>query len=120
MTDEPISSDQITEQLRLQLPTWQYLEGKLFRRYKTAGWKSTLMIVNLVGHYAEAGWHHPDLEVSYDSVAVNLVTHSAGGVTQKDFELATKIEESVLWRPEESSALDGVPDDARFAYVTHD
>ena len=47
----------------------------------------------------EAAWHHADLAVTWGKLWVKLKTHSAGGITDKDFELARKIEEVVLWRP---------------------
>ena len=50
------------------------------------------MVVNTVGHLSEAAWHHPDLRVSYAWVEVRLKTHSANGITDKDFSLAAKIE----------------------------
>ena len=79
------------------------------------------MLVNAVGHIAEAAFHHPDIELSYASLKVKLKTHSAKGVTNKDFELAKKIEEIVLWRPgEETGALSGLPDDPRYRYVEYD
>jgi pterin-4a-carbinolamine dehydratase len=78
------------------------------------------MVVNTVGHLAEAAWHHPDLTVSYGSVIVKLTTHSAKGITERDFELARKIEETIMWRPGPQSALEGTPDDPRFKYVVYD
>ena len=86
------------------------------------GWKGTLMVINAVGHLAEAAWHHPDLRASYAWVEVKLTTHSAKGVTDKDFELARKIEEVVCWRPGlEGGALEGTPTgDQRFAYIKYD
>src|SRR3954469_3040708 len=110
---------EIRQRLSAELPHWYYEDGWIRRKYKTAGWKATLMVVNTVGHLAEAAWHHPDLTVSYAFVTVKLVTHSAKGVTDKDFELARKIEEVVLWRPQqaEGSALEGTPDDPRFRHV---
>src|SRR5207249_4070741 len=56
----------------------------------------------------EAAYHHPDLAVTWGRVIVKLKNHAAGGVTEKDFELARKIEESVLWRPK-GGALEGTP-----------
>jgi len=44
------------------------------------------MVVNTVGHLAEAAWHHPDLTVSYAFVIVKLCTHDAKGITDKDFD----------------------------------
>jgi 4a-hydroxytetrahydrobiopterin dehydratase len=57
------------------------------------------MVVNAVGHLAEAAWHHPDITASYAWVEVRLMTHSAKGITDKDFELAKKIEDVVHWQP---------------------
>lgn len=104
------------------LPGWSFAEGCIQRTYATSGWKATLMVVNTVGHLAEAAWHHPDLVVSYASVTVKLSTHSAKGITDKDFALARKIEDVVGWRPgrEEGSPLEGTPEDARYAYIRHD
>lgn len=81
------------------IPGWTFVEGWLTRRYATEGWPITLMLVNAIGDIAEAADHHPDLAVSWSSVTVRLQTHSAGGVTDKDFELAQKIEEVALWKP---------------------
>ena len=78
--------------------------------------------VNAIGYAAEAAWHHPDLSVTWAKVWVKLKTHSAGGITDKDFALARKIEEVVMWRPgaEEGAVLEGTPDDARFKYLKYD
>ena len=75
-------------------------EDKWIRRvYKTDGWPTTLMLVNAIGYLAEAAYHHPDLSVTWGRVVVKLSTHSAGGITDKDFALARKIEDVALWRP---------------------
>jgi 4a-hydroxytetrahydrobiopterin dehydratase len=79
------------------------------RNYKTDGWPTTLMLVNAIGYIAEAADHHPDLAVSWGRVTVKLSTHSAGGITDKDFALASLIEQHALWRPAEGAALTGTP-----------
>jgi 4a-hydroxytetrahydrobiopterin dehydratase len=75
-----------------------------------------------VGHLAEAAWHHPDITASYAWVEVRLKNHQAKGITDKDFQLARKIEEVVQWQPaKEGGALEGTPEkDLRFAYVKYD
>jgi 4a-hydroxytetrahydrobiopterin dehydratase len=80
------------------LPGWMIVDGWLTRRYTTEGWGTTLMLVNAIGYVAEAADHHPDLTVAWSSVTVRLRTHSADGITDKDFELAKKLEETLLWR----------------------
>src|SRR3954466_8431373 len=94
------SEEEVKAKLAAELPHWYLEDGWIRRKYKTSGWKSTLMVVNTVGHLAEAAWHHPDLTVSYAFVTVKLMNHAAKGITEKDFELAKKIEEVVAWRPQ--------------------
>ena len=116
------SEPEITAHLRAHLPHWRYEGGWIRRRYRTNSWKGTLMVINAVGHLAEAAWHHPDLTASYAWVEVRLMTHDAKGVTDKDFALAAKIEEVVQWNPgKEGGALEGTPHgDQRFAYIKYD
>jgi 4a-hydroxytetrahydrobiopterin dehydratase len=120
--DEVYTPEEIEARLKQELPHWYYEDGWIRRKYKTSGWKGTLMVVNTVGHLAEVAFHHPDLTVSYAFVIVKLVNHAAKGVTDKDFQLAQKIEEVVLWQPgkEEGTALEGTPDDPRFKYIKYD
>ena len=111
----------IKQRLSETLPHWYYENGWIRRKYKTHGWKGTLMVVNTVAHLSEAAFHHPDLTVSYAFVIVKLMTHSAKGVTNKDFELAEQIEAVVQWQPAKAGgALEGTPQDARFAYIKYD
>lgn len=121
-TDRVYSEAEILERLKRELPHWRYEDGWLRRKYKTHSWKSTLMVINTVGHLAEAAWHHPDLKASYAWVEVKLMTHLAKGITDKDFELARKIEEVVQWQPgKEGGTLEGTPrTDQRFAYLKYD
>ena len=120
--DEVYGGEEIEARLREQLPHWTYEGGWIRRKYKTSGWKATLMVVNTVGHLAEAAWHHPDLNVSYAFVTVKLMNHAAKGVTDKDFALAAKIEDMLTWQPgaEPGSPLEGTPDDPRFKYLKYD
>jgi 4a-hydroxytetrahydrobiopterin dehydratase len=118
--DEVYTFDEINARLLEELPTWHLEDGWIRRKFKTGSWKGTLMVVNAVGHLAEAAWHHPDLTVSYAFVTVKLMNHAAKGITEKDFELAAKIEEMVMWRPGAGSALDGTPDDPRFKYLKYE
>jgi 4a-hydroxytetrahydrobiopterin dehydratase len=119
---EETYSDADTEaRLKEELPHWYLENGWIRRKYKTSGWKGTLMVVNTVGHLAEAAFHHPDLAVSYAFVIVKLMNHAAKGITNKDFELAHKIEEVIMWQPSKvDGALEGTPDDPRFKYIKYD
>jgi 4a-hydroxytetrahydrobiopterin dehydratase len=114
--------EEIEARLKAELPRWRLDDGWIRRTYRTSSWKGTLMVINAVGHLAEAAWHHPDLSASYASVEVRLQTHTAKGITDKDFALARKIEEVVQWQPGmEEGALEGTPEnDPRFAYIKYD
>jgi 4a-hydroxytetrahydrobiopterin dehydratase len=116
------SEAEITERLQKELPKWRYENGWIRRKYKTHSWKSTLMVINTVGHLSEAAWHHPDIAASYAWVEVKLTNHAAKGITDKDFELARKIEDVIAWQPgKEGGALTGTPQsDQRFAYIKYD
>jgi 4a-hydroxytetrahydrobiopterin dehydratase len=116
------ADEEVAQRLQRGLPHWRLEGGWIRRTYKTNGWKGTLMVINTIGHLAEAAWHHPDITASYAWVEVRLKTHTAKGITDKDFELARKIEEVVAWQPgKEGGALEGTPQgDQRFAYIKYD
>jgi 4a-hydroxytetrahydrobiopterin dehydratase len=120
--EKAYSEAEILARLESDLPRWRLENGWIRRKYKTHSWKGTLMAINAVGHLAEAAWHHPDIAASYAFVEVKLMTHTAKGITDKDFELARKIEEVLCWRPgAEGGALEGTPEsDPRFAYIKYD
>ncbi len=88
------------------LPGWTEAGNAIRRVYTTDGWPTTLMLVNAIGFICEAADHHPDLAVSWGKVEVRLNTHTAGGVTDKDLQLADVIERQALWRPK-GGALTG-------------
>lgn len=120
--EKPMPETDVEAWLAQNLPGWKLEDGWIRRVYKTSSWKGTLMVVNTVGHLAEAAWHHPDITASYAWVEVRLMTHSAKGITAKDLELAKKIEEVVQWQPgKEGRGLEGTPEhDLRFSYIKYD
>ena len=83
---------EIAARLARDLPHWTFEDGHLCRTYKTRKWPETLMLLNAIGYLAEKADHHPDMAASYASLGIRLMTHSAGGITDKDFDLAGKIE----------------------------
>lgn len=91
------------------LTAWHLEDGWIRRKFVTEGWQATLLLVNAIGFLAEAAYHHPDLAVTWGKVWVKLKTHSAGGITDKDFALAKEIETNMLWRPAAGGALEGNP-----------
>lgn len=91
------------------LTEWYLEDGWIRRKYNTDGWPQTLMAVSAVGYLCEAAWHHADLSVTWGKLWVKLMTHDAGGITDKDFALAKQIEGIVLWRPTDGPLAPGNP-----------
>jgi 4a-hydroxytetrahydrobiopterin dehydratase len=98
----------------LGLVGWYLEDGWLRRKYNTDGWPQTLMATNAIGYLCEAAYHHADLSITWGKLWVKLKTHSAGAITDKDFDLARKIEEVVLWRPTSGALGNGNPE--KFVY----
>jgi len=121
-TDHVYEEDQARVRLQQELPLWFVESNHIQRRYNTGGWKSSLMLVNAIGHLAEAAWHHPEIVLAYAQVLVKLQTHSAHGITDKDFELAARIEQLIMWQPgsDNTSALQGTPLNDRHTYIKYD
>jgi 4a-hydroxytetrahydrobiopterin dehydratase len=121
-TSAALTAERVSARLHDELPNWTLRDGALHRRIRTGGWKATLMVVNTIGHLAEAAWHHPDLAVSFGGVDIALATHDAGGITDKDFALAAKIESVLMWRPgaEPGAVLSGTPDEPGTCYIRYD
>lgn len=83
-------------QARLKnLPNWKIDNGMLQRRFTLPTFPAAIFFACAVAHLAEVGQHHPDLNISYDKIAVRFATHSVGGISDKDFEMAQKVDE--LW-----------------------
>jgi 4a-hydroxytetrahydrobiopterin dehydratase len=71
---------------------WQEQNKALVKEFSFPDFKSALSFVNRVGELAEIANHHPDISLGWGKVIVNLTTHDAGGVTEKDRELAKNID----------------------------
>jgi 4a-hydroxytetrahydrobiopterin dehydratase len=76
------------------LPEWEINSGELVRTYKFADFVAALDFVNRVGQLAEKAGHHPDIDIRYNKVRLALVTHDAGGLTSKDFDLAAQVDQA--------------------------
>ncbi len=74
------------------LPTWKVENGELVRTFIFKNFVTALAFVNQVGESAERAGHHPDIDIRYNKVRLGLVTHDAGGLTTKDFDLAATID----------------------------
>jgi len=74
------------------LPSWRIESGELTRTFTFKDFRAALAFVNQVGELAEKAGHHPDIDIRYNKVRLSLVTHDAGGLTAKDFDLAGAVE----------------------------
>jgi len=77
-----------TASLLATVPGWQIEGGELVRNFKFEDFLAAMRFVNKVAELAEKAAHHPDIDIRYNKVRLALVTHDAGGLTQKDFDLA--------------------------------
>jgi 4a-hydroxytetrahydrobiopterin dehydratase len=76
-----------------KLPGWGVPGGLLTKTYQVRSFAHGVLFIGAIGQLAEAANHHPDLSLQgYNRVTVSLITHSAGGLTDKDFDLAAAIE----------------------------
>lgn len=89
-------SDAMIQQRLQELVNWQLECGALQRTFSLPTFPSAIFFVNAIAHLAELGEHHPDIEVLYNKVVLRFVTHSAGGITEKDVTMAHKVDE--LWK----------------------
>lgn len=104
--ERAFSEAEIRDQLK-SLSGWKYEAGALRRTYKTDGWRGSLLVTNAIAFICESADHHADLTVTWPQVGVALSTHSAGGITAKDFEVAGLIEALVLMTLPPGSSLKG-------------
>jgi 4a-hydroxytetrahydrobiopterin dehydratase len=73
-------------------PGWQISGGQISRTFTLPGFTAALVFASAVGQLAERADHHPDILIQYRKVTLTLSTHSAGGLTEKDFSLAREID----------------------------
>ena len=88
-----IAASDITARLNA-VPEWHVESGELTRTFVFNDFVKALTFVNSVGKLAEKAGHHPDIDIRYNKVRLALVTHDAGGLTEKDFDLAAAIDKT--------------------------
>lgn len=74
-------------------PGWERAGDAIVKTVKLADFRAAMAFVNRVAELAEAADHHPDITIQWNKVTLTLSTHSAGGLTQKDFDLARRLNE---------------------------
>jgi 4a-hydroxytetrahydrobiopterin dehydratase len=90
---EKLTKEQIEKSLKT-LKGWEYKNNSIVKTYKTKGFPQTMGLVSSIGALCQQFDHHPDyLTLKYAEVEVSFSTHDAGGITEKDVEVAKSIED---------------------------
>ena len=86
-----LSDDEVQRRLN-DLPGWETDGDRLKRRFEFEDFQASVDFVNRIAPVAEEMNHHPDIAVSWNTVDLTLTTHSEGGITENDFELAAQVD----------------------------
>ncbi len=76
------------------VPQWRQVGNTITRTYQFKDFMAAMQFINAVARLAEAAWHHPDIDVRWNKVTLTLSTHSEGGLTEKDFNLAKQFDQA--------------------------
>ena len=82
----------IQEQIKASLKDWVFENNQIQKTFQFDNFVEAINIVNRLASLAEKANHHPDISIQYNKVTINLSTHDAGEVTQKDISLASEID----------------------------
>lgn len=88
----PVLNASEVQQRLAALPGWSLVQGEIVRNAQFKDFVGAMTFVNQVAALAEQAGHHPDIDIRYNKVRLALVSHDAGGLTQKDFDMANEIE----------------------------
>ena len=92
-------NDEAIQQALAKRQGWSYQGNELRKKFTFKSFMPGIEFVNQIAQAAESAGHHPDITINYNVVGISLSTHSEGGVTQKDFDLAAKIDQVRLTFP---------------------
>jgi 4a-hydroxytetrahydrobiopterin dehydratase len=74
------------------VPNWAHAGNTIRRKITTDDFRGAMLLVGVVAYLAETANHHPDILIEWNKVTLTLSTHSAGGLTAQDFNLARTID----------------------------
>jgi 4a-hydroxytetrahydrobiopterin dehydratase len=78
------------------VPLWARRGDAIVRTYQFKDFPAAVKFVDAVAVAAEQAWHHPDIDIRWNKVTLVLTTHDAGGLTNKDFDLARQFDQLSL------------------------
>jgi len=79
-----------------KIPYWKRKAAIISRTFQFKDFPAAIKFVDAVAGLAEQAWHHPDIDIRWNKVTLTLTTHDAGGLTQKDFDLARQFDQLSL------------------------
>ncbi len=101
---EPLLGKEIKQHLR-NMRDWNLREASLEKEYKFKDFRQTIEFIKEIAEIAEREKHHPDILLhDWNNVRIALSTHTLGGISEKDFSLASKIDDINLTQAKENEA----------------
>jgi 4a-hydroxytetrahydrobiopterin dehydratase len=88
----PVLEERVVAARMKFLPLWKLEKGELVRHCEFENFVDAMHFVNSVAEMAEGAGHHPDIDIRYNKVRLALISHDAGGLTERDFDLAAGID----------------------------
>ena len=90
-----LTNSQIDDFLKSQ-PEWKLEDGKLVRDWTFKDFVHAMSFVNQIAGLAESAGHHPDIDIRYNRVRLALISHDAGGLTDRDASMASQISKTFV------------------------
>lgn len=91
----PLLDEKTLKEAMRKLPGWRVEAGALRRSIEFPDFPQAIHFVTLVAGMAERARHHPDIDIRYNRIEFTLVSHDAGGITERDIALAGEIEAAI-------------------------
>lgn len=88
----PVLEERVILSKLKTMPLWKLERGELVRNCTFNDFVEAMQFVNGVAELAEGAGHHPDIDIRYNKVRLALISHDAGGLTERDFDLAAAID----------------------------
>lgn len=97
-----LAQNEVDDVLRAN-PEWKVQDGKLVREWTFSNFVEAIAFVNHIAAIAEDAGHHPDIDIRYNRVQLSLISHDAGGITERDAVMAGRITAELSAHPNPST-----------------
>jgi 4a-hydroxytetrahydrobiopterin dehydratase len=95
MAQSTLSPTEVTQGLARLSPDWSADSDALYRTVEFPAFRTAVEFISLLAPIADGMDHHPDIRLSWRTIELTLSTHSAGGITVRDLELASRLDELI-------------------------